>query len=231
MKRGIYVAADVHLPEFDILVKLLAKEPSICGFKLGFVLGLTGSLPAVTNVVKLANPACQVMYDHQKAGTDVPFTGKEFADVMSLSKVDRAILFPLAGPLTQKDWTQYLQKKSITPVLGGAMTHSHLYTVDGGYMDKNSLPHIYRLSAQLGVTEFVMPGNQPELIKELIKVVLSNGCPKEELVVMSPGLSTNDSIREASDAVGDHTFYPIIGRRIYKADNPLLQVREIDKLW
>lgn len=231
MNRGIYIAADLHLPEYDTLIRVLANEPGIRGFKVGFLLGLTGTLPAVSHMAHKANPALHVMYDHQKAATDVPFTGEMFAHVMKMSMVDEVILFPLAGPLTQKDWTRYLQKEDITPVLGGAMTHDHLWIEDGGYLDKGSVEHMYRLSAQLGVTQFVMPGNQPDMIKKLIKVVLDNGCPAESLVIMSPGLRTNESIKQASDAVGDHIFYPILGRRIYASDNPLLEVRNIVEMW
>jgi len=230
MNRGIYVACDVQLPEYDTLVKVLSNEPAIVGFKVGFALGLTGTLAAISFLAHKNNPDTKVMYDHQKAGTDVPFTGEIFAEVMKMSEVDQAIIFPLAGPVTQKDWTQYLQKKNITPVVGGAMTHDHFWNADGGYMDKGSVEHIYRLSAQLGVTHFVMPGNQPYLIEQLIQVVLDNGCPVDELVVMSPGLSSDESILRAHETVGNYTFYPIIGRRIYEADNPLTEVRKIAKI-
>ncbi len=225
MKRGIYIACDMPIHQYQTLVSILAQEPGIAGLKIGFMLGLAETLHSVTQIARQANMDLKVMYDHQKAGTDVPFTGENFADVMQKAEVDQAILFPLSGPLTQKAWIQALQVVGVEPVVGGAMTHDGFYADSSGYINKDAIYHMYRLSAELGVKSFVMPGNQIELLLRLKKIVLQNGCTEEELTIFSPGIDSLDQLKDLSQQVGNISFYPILGRMIYETENPLISAR------
>ncbi len=45
-----------------------------------------------------------IIYDHQKAGTDIPDTGRNFARVVKKAGVDTVIFFPQAGPETARAW-------------------------------------------------------------------------------------------------------------------------------
>jgi orotidine-5'-phosphate decarboxylase len=225
-KQGIILACDMSPGQYDILLDVLGNEPGLVGLKLGFVLGLRAPLQSLVFKAKQVNPDLHVTYDHQKAGTDVPFTGDLFADVLSEAKIDSAILFPLAGPATQRDWIKALQNRCITPILGGCMTHVHFMMHDGGYIDVNAIYHMYANSAKLGVTDFVMPGNKPNLIYSLIKIVLANGCPEDQLTIMAPGIENLSDLRMVAHTVKPYKFLPIIGRMVYESDNPLTLVRE-----
>lgn len=231
-KGNIILAADVSMGEYQVLLDVLGNEPGIFGIKVGFALGLRATLQAIVHMTKQVNPSLQVIYDHQKACTDVPFTGRLFADVMLEAKVDAAILFPLTGPATQKDWIDYLHSNCITALVGGAMTHVHYMQHEGGYIDVNAIAHMYAVSAKKGITDFVMPGNRPDLIYSLIDIVLNNGCSEDNLTIYSPGISSMSDLMSACSAAKPYDFYPIIGRWICEANNPLTLVRDIhSKMW
>jgi len=227
IKGNIIIAADVSMGEYQVLLDVLGNEPGIFGVKIGFALALRATLQSIVHTTKLINPDLQIIYDHQKACTDVPFTGRLFADVMLEAKVDAAILFPLTGPATQKDWIDYLYSNCVTPIVGGAMTHIHFMQHEGGYIDVGAISHMYAVSARKGITQFVMPGNRPDLIYSLIDIVLNNGCSAEELCIYSPGIDSMSALMSAEAATRPYDFYPIIGRWIYSADNPLKIVRDI----
>jgi len=225
-KSGIILACDMTPGQYDTLLEVLGEEPGLVALKLGFVLGLRAPLQSLVFRAKNTSPKLHVMYDHQKAGTDVPFTGELFADVLAEARIDSAILFPLAGPATQRDWTKALNKRCITPILGGYMTHVHFTVHEGGYIDVGAITHMYSVSAKLGVTKFVMPGNRPDTMYSLIDVVLSAGCPEDELCILSPGISSLSDLRMACHTAKPYKFFPIIGRMIYSDDNPLTVLRK-----
>ena len=100
--RSVIPACDVEtLEQFEELVRQTANVEGIGGYKVGFELGLGFGLPAVVEAVRRHTDK-PVIYDHQKAGTDIPDTGKGFARVVKRAGVDTIILFPQAGPETER---------------------------------------------------------------------------------------------------------------------------------
>jgi len=177
------------------------------------MLGLLHSLPAAVETVKEMTDL-PVVYDYQKAGSDIPQMGEEFAAVMKASNVDSAIIFPQAGPKTEEAFVMALQKEGIIPMVGGEMTHPQFLAKDGGYILDDAPERIYELAAKLGVEHFVVPGNKPERILAYRKLLESKGIKP---VLYSPGLvAQGGSLTEGAKAAGER-WHAIVGRGIYGA--------------
>ncbi len=77
--NGIIIACDVEaIEELRSLVEIARDSSVVVGYKVGFSLALRFGLPAVVSEVKNLT-AAPVIYDHQKAGTDIPQMGQPFA--------------------------------------------------------------------------------------------------------------------------------------------------------
>src|SRR5882757_9070736 len=104
--RSIIVAADVEPQNFERLVHAVGHVEGLSGYKIGFEVGLGLGLREATDIVRSYGPELRVIYDHQKAATDTPYTGKDFARTMLRGAVDAAILFPFTGPDVEERWIQ-----------------------------------------------------------------------------------------------------------------------------
>jgi orotidine-5'-phosphate decarboxylase len=211
-KPGVIVACDVD--SFEALRELVIKTcavPGIIGYKLGFSMGLRGLKLAVEIIREYTD--LLVIYDHQKAGTDIPDTGLEFAKVLAEAGVDAAILFPFAGPVTEEKWIKELQSAGITPIVGGEMTHQGFSAEDNGYLSLDAPERIYRLAAKCGVRNFVIPGNKIEnatFYINMLDVLIGKG----KYTVMAPGFITQGGeISDFAKLIG--IWAAIVGRGIY----------------
>ena len=212
--HSVIPACDVTaLEDFRKIVKATHDIEGIGGYKVGFALGLLYGLP---EVVKTAREYTDlpVIYDHQKAGTDIPDTGKIFAEVMTRSKVDAAILFPMAGPATQEDWIKALKNVDIRSIGGGEMTHPEYMEQDGGYISEAAPPMMYRIAAKKGVREFVVPGNKPEKVAYYRNVILE-AIGSDDFDLMAPGfVKQKGKIEDTAKAAGGR-WHAIVGSGIY----------------
>ncbi|MCK5233618.1 MAG: orotidine 5'-phosphate decarboxylase [Candidatus Aenigmarchaeota archaeon] len=213
--RSIIIACDVSVEKFEELVKETCNIDGIGGYKVGFQLGLSEGLP---KIVALARKYTKkpIIYDHQKAGTDIPNTGKNFAEVCKNAGIDAVIFFPQAGPKTQEAWIESAKNAGLGVIVGGIMTHQAYLKKDGGYLDDDAVRKIYVNAAQQGVTDFVVPGNKPEVIKE-IKALLE----KEDIspIFYAPGfVAQGGRISDAALAAGNK-WHAIVGRGIYNAED------------
>jgi orotidine-5'-phosphate decarboxylase len=197
------------------VAKAVAMHPMVSSFKVGFSLGLSHGLPMVVQGLKaLSNKP--VIYDHQKAGTDIPDTGTLFAKTMKNAGIDEAILFPQAGPKTLSAWTRALQDEGVIPVLGAIMTHEAYLEAEGGYLRDGFARDAYGLAAELGVRKFVVPLTKPERVAAL-------SFP-EGAVFYSPGFGAQGGDPHAFPAQKEHHL--ISGRALFAAADPLAYVEE-----
>ncbi len=213
--HGIIVSCDVKSKEeLKSLVISTADIKGIVGYKLGFMLGLRFGLPDVVSLIKDESDL-PVVYDYQKAGTDIPEMGENFAWVMKESKVDSAIIFPQAGPKTHEAFVIALKKSGVVPMVGGEMTHPGFLAKDGGYIRNDAPGDIYALASRLGVEYFIVPGNKPESMKKYAESLASVN-PK----FCMPGIGRQGGdIANAFEACGGFDAYAIIGTAIAKAGN------------
>lgn len=215
INKSIIPACDVTLKKFEEIVKQTADIEKIGAYKLGFSLGLRYGLP---NVVKVARKYTDkpLIYDHQKAATDIPNTGEEFATIMKEAGINAVILFPQSGPATQEAWIKALQKQDLEVIVGGLMTHPQYLSSEGGYLDDGAIIRIYLKAAELGVTDFVVPGNKPDFIQKIKAEIESKGIRP---VFYAPGfVAQGGEISDAGKVAGD-CWHAIVGRGIYKAED------------
>ena len=217
--KSVMLAADVNnFVELATLAKATSGVFGLSSVKIGFSLGLRGTTEAVQIVRREMGTRVQVVYDHQKAGTDIPETGTQFVKVLLEAAVDAVILFPLAGPATQEAWTKACLSEGLPVIVGGMMTHPQFLVSEGGYIADDAPERIYRFACHLGAQHFVVPGNKIEWVRRI------HGWLVEELgknfVLYAPGFITQGGdVSECGQAAGDK-WHAIVGSAIYKKPTP-----------
>lgn len=218
LNTGVIVACDVSTKED--LYKLINKTTDIegiVGYKIGFMLGSGFGLRNLGPELKNYTDK-PIIYDHQKAGTDIPAMGEKFAKLMADSKIDAAIIFPQAGPVTQEGFIEGLINNGVIPISGGEMTHPKYLAKDGGYIRDSAPNEMYALSLEKGVKDFVLPGNKPESIKRYVDGPFRNS--KKDIGIHSPGHGKQGGIlSEAIKAAFPIRYFGIVGGGIYKQED------------
>jgi orotidine-5'-phosphate decarboxylase len=216
-KKSVIVATDVTTRvALESLAKGMEGIPGIGGFKLGFTLAMQDLERSVNIVRRHLGPGFPIIYDHQKAGNDIPEMGVQFAEVLEYSGVDAAILFPFTGPITQEAWTKACFGAGLQVITGGVMTHAKFLVSEGGYIADDSVERIYRNAACcFGCTHFVVPGTKLDWVKR-IRSWLVNDLGEGNFVLYAPGFITQGGdISECGQAAGDE-WHAIVGSAIYK---------------
>lgn len=214
LKKSIIPSCDVGtLAELRKLVSETCDVKGIGAYKIGFELvipfGMEKVVAEIRNITKLP-----IIYDHQKAATDIPEMGEKF--VAACKGVDAIILFPQAGPITEKEWIKAVQKARKTVIVGGEMTHPGYLAEAGGFLMNDAPEKIYSIAAELGVEDYVVPGNKPDRILKYRKLLESKGINP---IFYSPGLVAQGGlITDGAKAAGER-WHAIVGRGIYGAKN------------
>jgi|TARA_Y100000034_G_C6876429_1_gene400917 orotidine-5'-phosphate decarboxylase len=202
----------------DVLESTFDIE-EIGGYKIPAISGRVGWEKWVNTIRGYTDKP--LIYDHQKAGTDIPDTATTFMKEIKSAGFDAIILFPLSGPKTQEAWIKAAQDSGLGVIVGGEMTHKGFKASEGGYINDFKIDDIYYVAADLGVTDFVVPGNRLDSIERIKKIVDSS--VKGDSVFYAPGfIAQSGEITEAGKAVGER-FHAIVGRGIYQAEN-MMQV-------
>lgn len=233
--RSIIPACDVPFEDFEDLVKQTADIPGIGGYKIPARAGRKGWERWVEVARNYTNKP--LIYDHQKAGTDIPDTGREFMQDLKAAGLDVVILFPQAGPITEYEWILAAQEVGLGVIVGGEMTHPRYLSGDktdgknkdytkifrelgiirplggiGGFIRESAPDDMYEIAARMGVNDFVMPGNKPDQIKHYKYLV--ERCGVIDPAIYSPGLvAQGGNISEGAKAAGKR-FHGIVGRGI-----------------
>ncbi len=214
--RSIIPACDVKtLDELKRIVKGTCDVEKIGGYKIGLVLALGNGLPKVVETIREFTDL-PIIYDHQKAGTDIPALGQKFADTCKSAGVDAVILFPQSGPATQEAWIKACHDNELGVLVGGEMTHPKYKKSEGGFIDDNALDEIYLNASELDVANFVVPGNRIERITHYRSILEER---VKDLTFFAPGfVAQGGEITEAAEAAGK-SWHAIVGRGIYKAED------------
>jgi len=211
--RSLIPACDVDADRFEELIQATHDLPQIGGYKISAELAITLGLPTVVRIARKYTDK-PLIYDHQKAGNDIPDTGKNFAARVKASGISALIIFPFTGPETQTIWTQSAQQINLPIILGGHMTHDRFLASEGGYIADSSIERIYQLGALHRLTDFVVPGNKPDVISRLRRLLLEHGV---DPIFYAPGfVAQGGTITDAAAAAGPR-WHAIIGRAIYGA--------------
>ncbi|MFA4972692.1 MAG: orotidine 5'-phosphate decarboxylase / HUMPS family protein [bacterium] len=211
--RSIIPACDVEAEQYEALLKATADLPGIGGYKLGFALSLSIGLPRAVEIARRYTHK-PLIYDHQKAGSDIPDTGKVFARICREAGINAVIIFPHAGPETERAWIDYARNEDLGVIVGGLMTHKKFVRSEGGFIADEAIVELYEKAAGLGVNDYVVPGNNPTAIRK-IRAMLER--ERAHPVFYSPGfVSQGGELSAAIDAAGAN-YHPIVGRAIYNA--------------
>src|SRR3989344_2071018 len=192
-ERSIIPACDFSdLELFEKIVRETADIEAVGGYKIGFRLGYRYSVPKIVQIIR-----------------------KNYAEDMKSFGVDAIILFPQAGPTTQRAWTEAAQQAGLTVIVGGEMTHPSYKRSEGGYIDDEALEEIYINAAEQGVTDFVVPGNKLNRIQLYKELLESKGVKP---TFYAPGfVAQKGEISEATKLL--KRWHAIVGRGIYEAHN------------
>lgn len=214
-QKSIIPACDVDIERYERLVRETADLDCIGGYKLGFALGLSIGLPRAVEIARRSTQK-PLIYDHQKAATDIPATGAVFMRVMKEAGIDAVILFPQAGVETERAWITAARDEGLGVIVGGLMTHKGYLRSEGGFIADDAVLDIYTQAAKEGVVDYVVPGNNPAAI-EKIRAML--GRVSVDPVLYSPGfVAQGGSVGGSARAAGER-FHAIVGRGIYEADD------------
>lgn len=226
-QRSIIWAADLKGPNaFELLFSNLLTIGGPRGLgavKVGMTLTERFGLSPVVKVVH--DFGFLAIWDHQKAGTDIPDMGEKFAELAAEAEVDAVIIFPLTGPVTQRVWTEACMKVGVPVIIGGDMTHVGYLARDGGYIADGAPERMYGLGVDMGVRHFVVPGNKPEEVtyyREQLESWAHGG-----VTLYAPGfVAQGGEITEAGKVAGTR-WHAIVGRGITNAEDPRATVEEL----
>ena len=204
-QKSIIPACDVSLQVYLDIIQATKDIPEVGGYKIGFQLGLGHGLPKIMELTRMFTEK-PVMYDHQKAGNDIPATGNNFAKTMEEGGIDTVIMFPFTGPVTARTWIDAAKDKGLNVIIGGRMTH------EGFPISDEQVQEIYAIALEKGVTDFVMPGNQPTFVASQLADFKAKGITP---TFYAPGfVAQGGDISETAQAAGDN-WHAIIGRGLF----------------
>ncbi|MBI2134413.1 orotidine 5'-phosphate decarboxylase [Candidatus Woesearchaeota archaeon] len=223
--KSIIPSCDVpDLERLKVLVKETCSVKGIGAYKIGLELGLKYGIPTTVKTIRRYTKL-PIIYDHQKAGNDIPELGEKFAK--SVKGVNAVILFPFTGPETEKAWIKACRNAKLGVIVGGEMTHKGFSEEEGGFISNKESLKIYEIAAKEGIKDFVVPGNKPEKIRLYRAFLEARGIKP---VFYSPGLITQGgNITESAKAAGK-SWHAIVGRALYEAKNMNKAAKEMVRI-
>ncbi len=217
LSRSVIPACDVSgLEELGEIAEATAEVPGIGAYKVGLELAIPFGLLRVVQAIK-ERSKLPIIYDHQKGGTDIPDLGPKFARAVRASGVDAVILFPFGGAATAEKWIRACQEEGLVVLVGGHMTQPKFLESEGGFIANSGPEAIYRLAAENGVTNFVVPGNKTDFVlryREVLQGVLG----MDNFTLYTPGfIGQGGNLSETGKVAGDR-WHAIVGGAIYNAE-------------
>ncbi len=218
IQKSVIPACDVDtLGKLGQVAEATFGLSGIGAYKVGLELALSFGLKEVVKIIR-EHSNFPVIYDHQKAATDIPALGTKFAKAVKGAGVDAVILFPFGGAATEREWIKVCREEGLVVLVGGHMTQPEFLEAEGGFIATTGPERMYQIAADSGVTNFVVPGNKPEFVLKY-RQLLEKELGEDKFTLYAPGFITQGgSISEAGQMAGDN-WHAIIGSAIYKAEN------------
>lgn len=212
--KSLILAADMEPDNFQRFVEATGDIEGISAYKLGISLSLSYlSLPRCVEIVYEQSNKLPI-YDHQKGGTDIPETGPIFARRMRQAGVEAAIIYPFTGPNVEEAWIKAMQNENVEPIVGAEMTHPNI-AGDHGYIRDDAFKRMYAQAIELGVKNFGVPGNKPDMVRAY-RSFFDTELGEGEFDLFALGfVSQGGSIIEA-DRVAGQRWHAVVGRGIFE---------------
>lgn len=215
--HGIVCACD--LPRLDDVRKLIeAIDPvdGLVGYKLGSLLTLRYGLVEVVRQLRNVTGKA-LIYDHQKAGLDIPSMAAHYAAVCRDAGVDALVIFPLAGPTAVDAFVGEPLKLGVAPIVGGALPLPDYKVSGGGYVSASALDRIAERAITLGARDFIVPATDAPAIRRHARLFGS----RDGTRLFLPGIGAlGGEIKKAFAMAKGLSAYAIIGRAIYATAAP-----------
>jgi orotidine-5'-phosphate decarboxylase len=215
--HGIIPALDVpDTAAVRRIVRATSAVPGVVGYKLGLAtvlqLGLRAAVELIAELTDLP-----VLYDHQKAGLDVPSNAAVLARTLAGANIAAAVVFPVAGPTVAAEFVGALRAHGVVPVVGGLLPVADYTASGGGWVSDDVLADITRIALRAGETHLVVPAT-PQL--QAITGLAADAGMRPRLFV--PGItSTGAELGQLAAVAGRVAgIYPIVGRAVINADDP-----------
>jgi len=221
--HGIVPALDLESPdELRRVVECTTGIEGVVAYKLGLTLtlrlGLAGAVRLLREVTELP-----IIYDHQKAGPDVPDMAPKFAATCKSAGVDALILFPLAGPRAVRAFSDASVDQGLLPIVGGDLPLEDYNAAGGGYVVDDALERIFAEALKCGVDHFVVPGNTPHKVRRHAASLMEK---LERPALLIPGIGAlGGTIADTFAAAGGCRTYAVIGRALYGDKDPGMAAR------
>ena len=216
--HGILIALDMDA--LDPMRKVVEETSGIAGI-IGYKVGLTATLRlGLGGAVRHLRAATDLplIYDHQKAGPDVPDMAPKFAATCREAGVDGLILFPVAGPRAVTAFAGSAYRNRLLPIVGGDLPFPDYNASGGGYVIDDALDRIFSKAIEIGVDHFVVPGNTPDKVRHHARWLVEK---IERPCLFVPGIGAlGGSIADAFAAAPGCNVYAVVGRAIYDAADP-----------
>lgn len=216
--RSVIPACDVpSLSKLAEIAEAMQGVPGIGGFKVGLELVIPWGLGRVVETIR-HHSLLPVIYDHQKGGTDIPELGPKFAKAVKNGGADAAILFPFGGSATERAWIESCLAEGLTVIVGGHMTQKEFLEREGGFIADSGPGKIYEIAVGMGVTNFVVPGNKPELVAHYRKL-LGSLCEGNGFTLYAPGFITQGGDIAETGQMAGPSWHAIVGSALYNEPN------------
>lgn len=215
---GIVPALDTESHEhLERVVRETTKLPGVAGYKLGLTSvlrdGLQESVRRLRDLTDLP-----ILYDHQKAGPDMPDMAVKYTGMCKEADVDGLILFPVAGPTAVDMFVGEAVRAGLVPVVGGEIPVPDYSVSGGGYMLDDALDRILVRAVANKADHFVLPANDLAKITRWSNWISTN--VSAPLVLLTGFGSLGGSMESFAAAVPCKRRFAIVGRLITGAKSP-----------
>ena len=166
-----------------------------------------------------------LLYDHQKAGPDIPDMAPKFVRLCRAAGVAGLILFPLAGPGAVKSFVGSSLEEGLVPIVGGALPLPDYLVSGGGFVADDGPTRIFEQAAALGAHHFVVPANEAATARRYVSLLRER---VERPSLIMPGIgSLGGTIASAFAETSGCRAYAIVGRAIYASADPTEAARRL----
>ena len=210
-------ACDVD--DVDAVTRLVERIDGVDGlvaYKLGSLLTLRLGLAGVATAFRKVTRK-PLLYDHQKAGLDIPSMGREFVAACRDAGVDALILFPLGGPSAVDAFVGETVQAGLRAIVGGALPLPDFLIRGGGYVSPSALARITERAYAIGARDFIVPATDIPTLQRQARFLTVRGGGR----LFLPGIGPlGGEITQAFAATRGIASYAIVGRAIYAASDP-----------
>ena len=223
--HGIMPALDMRtLDDVKRVVENTTRIEGVVAYKVGLTVTLPHGLPEAMRQLRTVTDL-PLIYDHQKAGPDVPDMAPKFAQTCKESGADGLILFPLAGPRAVDGFVGGALAHRLLPIVGGDLPLAVYNASGGGYVIDNALNLIFERAIASGADHFVVPGNTPDKVAHHA-AWLVDAVKTPQLFI--PGIGPlGGNIADTFAAADGCRAYAVVGRAVYGADDPAEAARQL----